>query len=45
MAVRRFIAGKGDHIPATIFADHRKLMGACEAVRDHPGAKSWYARG
>ena len=45
MAVRWFIGGKVDHIPATIFAGHRRLIGVHDAVRDHPGVKSWYARG
>ena len=44
MAVRWFIGGKVDHIPATIFASHRKLMGVHDAVRDHAGVKSWYAK-
>jgi glutathione S-transferase len=44
MVVRWFIGGKVDHIPATIFAAHRKLIGVHDAVRDHPGVKSWYAR-
>ncbi len=43
MAVRWFIGGKVDHIPATIFAGHRKLMRVYEAVRDHPGVGTWYA--
>jgi glutathione S-transferase len=45
MAVRWFIGGKVDYVPATIFADYPKLMGVHDAVRDHPGVKSWYARG
>jgi glutathione S-transferase len=44
MAVRWFSGGKVDHIPATIFADYPKLTGVHDAVRDHPGVKSWYAR-
>ena len=44
MAVRWFIGGKVDHIPATIFADYPKLMRVHDAVRDHPGVKSWYAK-
>jgi len=44
MAVRWFIGGKVDHIPATIFAGCRKLIGVHDAVRDHPGVKSWYAK-
>jgi glutathione S-transferase len=44
MAVRWFIGGKVDHIPATIFAGHGKLLGVYEAVRDHAGVKAWYAK-
>jgi glutathione S-transferase len=44
MAVRWFLGGKVDHIPATIFAAFPKLMGVHDAVRDHPGVKTWYAR-
>jgi prostaglandin-H2 D-isomerase / glutathione transferase len=45
MAVRWFIGGKVDHIPATIFAGFPKLMRVHDAVRDHAGVKSWYAKG
>ena len=44
MAVRWFIGGKVDHIPATIFAAYPKLMRVHDAVRDHAGVKSWYAK-
>jgi len=44
MAVRWFNGGKVDHIPATIFAGYPRLVGVHDAVRDHPGVKSWYAR-
>lgn len=44
MAVRWFIGGKVDHIPATVFAGYPKLMRVHDAVRDHPGVKSWYAK-
>ncbi len=44
LAVRWFAGGKVDHIPATIFAGYPKLMGVHDAVRDHPGVKSWYAK-
>jgi glutathione S-transferase len=44
MVVRWFIGGKLDHIPATIFAAFPKLIGVHDAVRDHPGVKSWYAK-
>ena len=44
MAVRWFIGGKVDYIPATIFAGYPKLMRVHDAVRDHPGVKAWYAR-
>jgi glutathione S-transferase len=45
MVVRWFIGGKVDHIPATIFAGYPKLMRVHDAVRDHAGVKSWYAKG
>ena len=44
MAVRWFIGGKVDHIPATIFSGYPKLIGVYEAVRDHTAVKSWHAR-
>jgi glutathione S-transferase len=44
MAVRWFIGGKVDHIPATIFAGYPRLTAVHDAVRDHPGVKAWYAR-
>jgi glutathione S-transferase len=44
MAVRWFVGGKVDHIPATIFAGYPKLARVYEAVRDHPGVKSRYAK-
>jgi glutathione S-transferase len=44
MAVRWFNGGKVDHIPATIFAGYPKLTAVHDAVRDHPGVKSWYAQ-
>ena len=44
MAVRWFIGGKVDHVPATIFAGYPKLMAVYDAVRDHPGVKSRYAK-
>jgi hypothetical protein len=44
LAVRWFIGGKVDHVPATIFAGFPGLMGVHEAVRDHAGVKAWYAR-
>ena len=44
MAVRGFIGGKVDHIPATIFAGYPKLMRLHDAVRDHAGVQSWYAK-
>jgi glutathione S-transferase len=45
MAVRWFIGGKVDHIPATIFSNYPRLMRVHDAVRDHPGVKGWYAKG
>jgi len=44
MAVRWFVGGNVDHIPATIFAGYPKLMRVHDAVRDHAGVKSWYAK-
>jgi glutathione S-transferase len=44
MAVRWFIGGKLDHIPATIFAGYPKLIAVHDAVRDHPGVQAWYAK-
>ncbi len=44
MAVRWFSGGKVDHIPATIFAGYPRFIGVHDAVRDHPGVQSWYAR-
>ena len=44
MGVRWFIGGKVDYIPATVFADYPKIMAAYDAVREHPGVKSWYAK-
>jgi glutathione S-transferase len=44
MAVRWFIGGKVDHIPATIFAGCPRLMRVHDAVRDHPGVRAWYAK-
>lgn len=45
MAVRWFLGGKVDHIPADIFAGYSGLMAVHDAVRDHAGVQSWYARG
>jgi glutathione S-transferase len=44
MAVRWFLGGKVDHIPATIFAGYARLMAVHDAVRDHPGVSAWNAR-
>ncbi|WP_273597574.1 glutathione S-transferase family protein [Roseateles koreensis] len=45
MAVRWFIGGNVDHIPASIFSHCPNLIGVYEAVRDHAGVKGWYAKG
>jgi glutathione S-transferase len=45
MAVRWFVGGKVDYIPATIFAAYPKLTRIHDTVRDHAGIKSWYAKG
>lgn len=44
MAVRWFIGGKVDHIPAAIFDGYPGLMRIHDAVRDHSGIKAWYAK-
>lgn len=44
MAVRWFIGGKVDHIPATIFDGCPKLLRVHDAVRDDPRVKAWYAK-
>ena len=44
MAVRWFLGGKVDHIPATIFSAFPKLMRVHDAVRDDARVKSWYAK-
>lgn len=44
MAVRWFLGGKVDHIPATIFSGYPKLTRIHDAVRDHAGVKAWYAK-
>jgi prostaglandin-H2 D-isomerase / glutathione transferase len=44
MAVRWFIGGRVDHVPATVFASYPKLLQVHDVVRDHAGVKSWYAK-
>jgi glutathione S-transferase len=44
MAVRWFIGGKVDHIPATVFDGFPGLMRVHDAVRDDARVKSWYAK-
>jgi glutathione S-transferase len=44
MAVRWLSGGKVDHIPATIFSGFPRLNRVHDAVRDHAGVKSWYAK-
>jgi len=44
MAVRWFLGGKVDHIPATIFSAFPKLMGVHDAVRDDPRIRAWYQK-
>lgn len=44
MAVRWLSGGKVDHIPASIFAGCVRLMRVHDAVRDHAGIRSWYAK-
>jgi len=45
MAVRWFVGGQLDHIPATIFAAYPKLTRVHDTVRDHAAIKAWYAKG
>ncbi len=45
MAVRWFSRGTVDHVPATVFADFRKLTRLHDAVWEHPAVKAWYAKG
>ncbi|MCA9590855.1 MAG: glutathione S-transferase family protein [Myxococcales bacterium] len=45
MAVRWFVGGAVDHIPATVFADFKKLTRLHDAVRDDARVKAWYAKG
>ena len=42
--VRWFANGTVDHIPATVFADHPKLMRHYEAMRDDARVKAWTSR-
>ncbi len=44
VAVKWLASGNVDHIPASIFAAYPKLVRIHDAVRDHAGVKSWYAR-
>jgi glutathione S-transferase len=44
LAVRWFLGGKVDHVPATIFSAFPRLMRVHDAVRDDARVKSWYAR-
>jgi glutathione S-transferase len=44
MVVRWLSSGTLDHVPATIFSGYPKLTGVHDAVRDHAGVKSWYAK-
>lgn len=44
MAVRWFLGGKVDHIPATVFAAYPKLNRVHDAVRDHERVRAYYAR-
>lgn len=43
MAVRWFVGGKVDHVPATIFDGFPKLRRLHDAVRDHAKVQAWYA--
>jgi glutathione S-transferase len=43
-AMRPFVKGQIDHIPATVFDAHPRLMRLYRAVEDHPTTVAWYAR-
>jgi len=43
-AVHWFASGIIDHIPATVFSAFPKLNRVHDAVRDHQGVKTWYAK-
>lgn len=44
-AVMRWLTGgRLDYVPATIFTGSPKLMRVHDAVGEHPGVKSWYAK-
>jgi glutathione S-transferase len=45
LAVRWFVGGHLDHIPATVFADLPKLTRVHDAVRDDARIRAWYAKG
>jgi glutathione S-transferase len=45
MAVRWFVGGKVDYVPATIFARFPRLTRVHDAVRDDARIKAWYAKG
>lgn len=44
VAVRWFVGGKLDHVPATVFNGYPKLMALHDAVRDHAAVKEWNAK-
>ena len=44
VVIRWLASGKLDHIPASSIADFKKLNAIREAVRNHPGVKSWDAK-
>lgn len=44
MAVRWFVGGNVDHVPADVFAEYPKLMRVFESVRDDARVKAWYAK-
>jgi hypothetical protein len=45
VATRWVKSGALDHIPATAFDGYPKLTRLTEAVAEHPGVRSWYAKG
>jgi glutathione S-transferase len=44
VVVRWIRSGVLDHLPATLFDAHAKLIRVHDAVHDHPRVKDWYAK-
>jgi glutathione S-transferase len=43
-SVKFLTSGRLDHVPASVIDPFPKVKRAAEAVGEHPGIKSWYAR-